>query len=52
MAVLKEPILRVSTLGRRGGVDRLILTVFTFGGCDGLERTDFNNFYFGNVWQS
>ena len=36
MAVLKELILIVSTLG----------------GCSGLERTDFNSFYFGRVWQS
>ena len=25
----------------------LILTVSTLGGCGGLERTDFNSFYFG-----
>ena len=30
----------------------LILTVFTFGMYGSLERTDFNSFYFGNVWQS
>ena len=36
MAVLKE----------------LILTVSTLGGCGSLERTDFNSFYFGKVWQS
>ena len=28
----------------------LILTVFTFGGCDALETTDFNSLYFGKVW--
>ena len=27
----------------------LILTVSTLGGCGGLERTDFNSFYFGRV---
>ena len=30
----------------------LDLTVSTLGGCGGLERTDFNSFYFGKVWQS
>ena len=25
----------------------LTLTVSTLGGCGGLERTDFNSFYFG-----
>ena len=30
----------------------LNLTVSTLGGCGGLERTDFNSFYFGKVWQS
>ena len=28
----------------------LILTVSTLGGCGGLERTDFNSFYFQRVW--
>ena len=39
--VLKELILTVSTF-----------LVSTFGGCGGLERTDFNSFYFGRVWWS
>ena len=30
----------------------LILTVSTLGGSSGLERTDFNSFYFERVWQS
>ena len=30
----------------------LILTLSTLGRCGSLERTDFNSFYFGNVWQS
>ena len=30
----------------------LTLTVSTFGGCGGLERTDFNSFSFQRVWQS
>ena len=30
----------------------MILTVSTLGGFGGLERTDFNNFYFGKVWWS
>ena len=30
----------------------LILTVSTLQGCDScVERTDFNSFYFANVWQ-
>ena len=28
---------------------KLILTVSTFGGCGGLERTYFNSFYVGRV---
>ena len=35
MVVLKELNLTVSTLGR----------------CGSLDRTDFNSFYFGKVWQ-
>ena len=27
----------------------LILTVSAFTGCGGLERTDFNSFYFGGM---
>ena len=65
MAVLKELILTVSTLGGCGGLERtdfnsfyfggvavlkeLILIVSTLRGCGGLERTDFNSFYFGRV---
>ena len=30
----------------------LILTVSSFRGCGGLERTDFNSFYFQRVWWS
>ena len=30
----------------------LILTVSTLQGCGGVDRTDFNSFYFGKVWQS
>ena len=30
----------------------LILTVTTLGRCGGLERVDFNSFYFGRVWWS
>ena len=28
----------------------VILTDSAFGGCGGLERTDFNHFYIGRVW--
>ena len=28
----------------------LILTVYTLGGDGGLERTDYNSFYFERVW--
>ena len=28
----------------------LDLTVSTLVGCSGLERTDFNSFYFASVW--
>ena len=30
----------------------LVLTVSILKGCGGLERTDFNTFYFWKVWQS
>ena len=30
----------------------LILTLSTLGACGGLERTDFNTFYFGSMWLS
>ena len=50
MAVLKELILTVSTLGGCSAVlKELILIVSTFGGCGGLERTDFNSLNFGRV---
>ena len=47
--VLKELILRVSSLGRGGGgLKRTDFNSFYFeGGSGGLERTDFNNFHFG-----
>ena len=61
MAVLKELILTVSTLGGCAVLKVILtvstlqgvavlkvlnLTVSTLGGCGGLERTDFNSFYF------
>ena len=49
--LLKELILTVSTLKGVAVLKELILTVSTLGGCSGLERTDFNSFYFGRVWQ-
>ena len=34
-------------------LEELILTVSNFARvCSGLERTDFNSFYIGKVWQS
>ena len=39
--VLKELILTVSTLGGCGGLERTDFNSFYFGGCGGLERTDF-----------
>ena len=30
----------------------LDLTISTLEECSGLERTDFNSFYFARVWQS
>ena len=30
----------------------LIFNSLTLGGCGGLERTDFNRLYFGQVWLS
>ena len=49
MAVLKELILTVSTLEVVWVLKEMDLTVSTLGGCSGLERTDFNSFYFGKV---
>ena len=34
------------------GLIKLLLTVFTLGGCGDLEETVFNSFYFGRVWCS
>ena len=50
--VLKEPILTVSTLGRCGGLEKTDFNSFYFGECGGLERTGFNSFYFGREWWS
>ena len=49
MAVLKELILTVSTLGGCGSLERTDFkrvkwSVSTLGGCGGVERTDFNSF--------
>ena len=35
-----------------GVLKELDLKVSSLGGCSGLERTDFNTFYFGKVGQS
>ena len=51
--VLKEPIFTVSILEGHGDLERThFLTLSTLGGCDGLERTNFNSFYYGRVWRS
>ena len=55
MAVLKKLILTVSTLVKVWQVlKELISTVSTLGNnrYGSLEKTDFNSFYFGKVWQS
>ena len=52
MAVLKELILTVSTLGGSGVLERTDFNSFTLRECGSLERTDFNSFYFETVWQS
>ena len=53
MAVLKELILTVSTLGGCGSLERTDFNSFYFGrGSVSLERTEFNSFYFGRVWLS
>ena len=49
---MKKLNLTVSTLQGVGVLKVLELTVSTLEGCGGLERTDFNSFYFGRVWQS
>ena len=46
MEALKE---LVSTLWVYGGLEKLILTGSSLGGCGGLERTGFNSFYFGGM---
>ena len=52
MAVLKELILTVSTLGMCGSHEKINLTVSTLQGCGGIESPGFNSFYFGRVWWS
>ena len=48
VVVLKELIFTVSTLGGEVVVlKEVILTVSTLGRSGGLERIDFNSFYFG-----
>ena len=51
MAVLKDLILTVSTLGGYGSLERTDFNSFYFGVCGSLERIDFNSFYFERVWQ-
>ena len=47
MVVLKELILKVSILGQCGDLEKTgSFTISTFGGCCGLERTDFKQFLF------
>ena len=50
MAVLKDMISTVSTLGRCGSLEQMNLTVSSVRGCSGLERTKLNSFYFESVW--
>ena len=50
--VLIELILTVFTLHGVAVLKELILKVPPLLGCGSLERTDFNSFYFGKVWQS
>ena len=52
MAVLKELILTVSTLGMGGGLERTRFNKFHLIGCSSLERTEFNSFSFGRVQKS
>ena len=53
MGVLKELDLTVSTWeGIVVVLKELILTLSTLRECSSFERTDFNSFYFGKVWQS
>ena len=46
--VLTELILTISTWGGCDGHDRIDLEVSTLRVCPGLERTDFKGLYFGN----
>ena len=50
--VLKELIKQFLLWEGSAFLKELILTVSTLVGEGGLERTDFNSFYFGKVWQS
>ena len=45
--VLKELIFKFVIWEGVVVLKELILRVSIFGGCGGLERTDFNSFYFG-----
>ena len=47
--VLKELNLTISTWKGVIVLKELNLTISTLEGCGGLERTEFNHFYFGRV---
>ena len=49
MAVLKELILTVSTLGGCGGLERTDFNSF-FWECVAVERIDFSTLHFGRKW--
>ena len=46
MAVLKDLILTLSTLGKCGSHEKINLTVSSLQGCGGIESPGFNSFYF------
>ena len=51
--VLKELIFHSFCIGREWwSWKNYFFTVSILGGCGVLEITDFNSFYFGQVWQS
>ena len=51
--VLKELILNSFYFGRVSAfLKEMMLTVSTLRQCGSLERSNFNSFYFGKVWQS
>ena len=49
---LQELIFNSFYFGQVWGLERIVLSVSTLGGCVVLKELIFNSFYFGRVWWS